>query len=94
MRLPSTRVCISLSNRVSPDVCLCFYVQFSMAVQYKVEEIIDSKVEAGRTSYLVKWKDYPVRDATWEPEANVYQTAKEKVQDYLSVSVYSGLSFA
>ena len=73
---------------------MCFYVQFTMSVQYEVEEIIDSKKDAGRTSYLVKWKDYPLKDATWEPEANLYQSAKEKVEEFLSVSVYSRLSFA
>ena len=27
-----------------------------------------------KTEYLVKWKDYPLHDATWEPEANLQNT--------------------
>ena len=40
-------------------------------VEYKVEEILDSKVSRRRLLYLVKWKDYSVSDNTSEPALNV-----------------------
>ena len=32
-----------------------------------VEEILDHQDDGQDQEYLVKWKDYPVAEATWEP---------------------------
>lgn len=35
---------------------------------FVVEEILDDMIDENEEQqYLVKWKDYPVKDATWEP---------------------------
>jgi hypothetical protein len=37
---------------------------------YIVDKILDTKTDKGKTYYLVKWKYYPVSQATWEPIEN------------------------
>jgi hypothetical protein len=50
--------------------------------EYEVEDILDCK-RVGRSGikYLVKWKGYPISEATWEPFAHV-RNASDLVQDY------------
>jgi hypothetical protein len=38
-----------------------------MQEQYVVEKIVDMQKIDGKTHYLVKWKDYPEKENTWEP---------------------------
>ena len=39
---------------------------------YEVERILDERTQPdGRASFLVKWKGYPLADATWEPRSNL-----------------------
>ena len=52
--------------------------------EYEVEEILNSKKGKGLRGtlrYLVKWKGYPITEATWEPKANVIH-ARKAVQDF------------
>jgi hypothetical protein len=39
--------------------------------EYEVEEILDSRLFRRHGQYLVKWKGYPLSEATWEPYENV-----------------------
>ncbi|KXX83223.1 Heterochromatin protein 1 [Madurella mycetomatis] len=41
--------------------------------EYEVEEIVDSAIDADTMEhmYLIKWKDYPENDNTWEPRKNL-----------------------
>ena len=36
-----------------------------------MEKIIDKKIKKGKYFYKVKWKDYPLSEATWEPKENL-----------------------
>lgn len=38
---------------------------------YICEKILKKKIRKGKQSYLVKWKDYPLKDSTWEPAENI-----------------------
>lgn len=39
---------------------------------YELEKIIgERKTEEGQREYLLKWKNYGLAEATWEPEANL-----------------------
>ena len=38
--------------------------------EYKVEEVLDSRLKCGKLEYLVKWSGYTDDYNTWEPEAN------------------------
>ncbi|CAG9536783.1 unnamed protein product [Cercopithifilaria johnstoni] len=38
---------------------------------YEPEYIVDMKVTSGRCFYLIKWKDFPMNDCTWEPTENL-----------------------
>ena len=40
-------------------------------VDYEVESILEERCEARRTQFLVKWKGWPISDATWEDEASL-----------------------
>ncbi len=48
---------------------------------YSVEEILDKKEENGITKYKVKWKGFPLSDATWEPIENL-TTVKQLIDQY------------
>lgn len=39
--------------------------------EYHVEEIREMKKIDGQTKYLVKWKDYPESETSWEPPGNL-----------------------
>jgi Chromo (CHRromatin Organisation MOdifier) domain len=38
--------------------------------EYEVEQILAQRRSRNQTQYLVKWKNYPVSDASWEPHSN------------------------
>ncbi len=39
--------------------------------EYYVEKVIKMRVKEGREEFLVKWIDYPLSEATWEPFENL-----------------------
>lgn len=41
---------------------------------YEVESILEEKTVAHQQLYLVKWKNYPVDQATWEPTCHIHHT--------------------
>ena len=43
----------------------------SEAKEFEVERILDKKSKKGKLYYRVKWKDYPLSEATWEPKENL-----------------------
>ncbi len=49
--------------------------------EYEVEQIIDSHVRRGRTEYLVKWKDYPREENTWEPRS-MFTHSEETIEEF------------
>ncbi|KAG5351129.1 hypothetical protein C0989_007812 [Termitomyces sp. Mn162] len=38
--------------------------------EYKVEEILDSRIFWRELQFKVKWKEYGIKDISWEPQAN------------------------
>ena len=59
-------------------------VEESQDEEYEVEEVMDSRVSGrggGRLEYLVKWKNYPIEESTWEPVENL-ENAKKEVQKF------------
>lgn len=49
--------------------------------RYEVERIVGRRTVEGRTEYQVKWKGYPIEEATWQSQADV-QGAEEMVAEY------------
>jgi hypothetical protein len=49
--------------------------------EYEVEAILDKKLVRKKPYYLVKWKGYPLHDATWEP-VEYLKNAAEKVKEF------------
>ena len=49
--------------------------------EYEVENILDKKLVRAKPHYLVKWKGYPLHDATWEPAEHL-KNAERKVKEF------------
>ncbi|QRW23874.1 Retrotransposable element Tf2 protein [Rhizoctonia solani] len=49
--------------------------------EYKVEQIIDSKMQQGKWFYLIKWKGYGPEDNSWEPE-ELLEHSQEEIQRF------------
>ena len=39
--------------------------------EFEVESILDSRLLRRKRHFLIKWKGYPIEDASWEPESNL-----------------------
>ena len=68
-----------------------------MSLPLLVEKVLKKrKAKSGGTEYLIKWKDFSVKEATWEPKENVIasfeeeQSIKVKSLDSMSSSEDSG----
>lgn len=48
---------------------------------YKVEKILDKKVDRTGTKYLLKWEGYPESESTWEPSKNLLEI-KHLIEEY------------
>ena len=46
---------------------------------WEVEAVIGRRVHRGRVEYLIRWKGCSEEDNTWEPAANLCDTASESV---------------
>lgn len=46
---------------------------------WEVEDVIGRRVHRGRVEYLIRWKGCSEEDNTWEPAANLCDTASEPV---------------
>jgi hypothetical protein len=49
--------------------------------EYEVESILAKRGKGARTEYLVRWKDWPIWEATWERQQNV-AAAKQAVSEF------------
>jgi len=48
---------------------------------YYVEKILEKKIEKDQVKYKVKWKDWPLACATWEPLENL-KDVKDKIDEF------------
>lgn len=57
--------------------------------EFEVEEILDSRFdkEANKEFFLVKWLNYPIQEATWEPAKN-FKHLKEILADFVKKQHY------
>lgn len=39
--------------------------------EYEVEDIVDHKISRGKTTFLIRWKNYDASGDTWEPESSL-----------------------
>ena len=39
--------------------------------EFEVEAILNSHISRRKLHFLIKWKVYPIEDASWEPESNL-----------------------
>ena len=49
---------------------------------YEVESILNHRVKDGINQYLLKWKNYPESEATWENEENL--NCKDLLEEYIA----------
>ena len=50
--------------------------------QWEIETILNHRKRGRGYQYYVRWKGYPIREATWEPATSFENTAEETLQDY------------
>jgi hypothetical protein len=72
---------ISLLEPAPPDSKPAKHVVAEEHGIYEVEKILESKTEDGKTMYLVKWKNYPESDNTWEPNEHL-TNAQRKLKEF------------
>jgi len=48
----------------------------------KVEEILDSRWRGDKLQYLIKWKDQPLEERTWENRAKVIKGAPRLCKEF------------
>jgi hypothetical protein len=56
-------------------------IETDHAVEYEVEEILDSCLRHRRLEYFIHWKDYGISEHIWEPSSNC-QNAFDKIQEF------------
>ena len=54
--------------------------------EYELEQLLNSRISKrgrgkGQLEYLVKWKNYPLEEASWEPVANL-MNAREVIEEF------------
>jgi hypothetical protein len=54
-------------------------------MEYKVKKLLNSRMHHGKLQFLVKWKGYPNKENTWEPE-----TPSKKVERKSRISTRPG----
>jgi hypothetical protein len=50
-------------------------------MQYEVEEVVGRRVYSGKVLYLVKWRNFPREESTWE-SIKVLKNVKHFVKEY------------
>ena len=56
-------------------------VQIDDEEEWEVDEVLSKRVRKGETEYLIKWKDSPPYEDSWEPSEHL-ENAKDAVKDY------------
>ncbi len=54
--------------------------------EYYVEKVIKTRAKEGRKEFLVKWIDYPLSEATWEPFENL---SCQEACEYLDIFTFT-----
>jgi len=39
--------------------------------EFAIKKLIDKRIRGRATEYLVQWRGFPVKDATWENKSNL-----------------------
>jgi len=50
--------------------------------EWEIERILNKRKIGKGYQYLVKWKNFPVYEATWEPEKNLKGSAEELIKEF------------
>ena len=54
--------------------------QLDPGKEYEVETVLDCQLIRGKIKYLIKWKDYPHSENSWEPKRNL--NCSEKLEEF------------
>ena len=58
----------SKAEQIMPDP---IFIEGDENEYFVVEKILDKRKRRGKWYYLIKWKDYPLHDASWEPVESI-----------------------
>ena len=82
----------NIKNLIEPDAK---FIR-GTPTNYIVSKILDKRRNGNSTEYLLKWKVYPIEEATWEPVSTLNRTKDLKdlkrlfekdVQERLSIKI-------
>ena len=62
--------------------------QVEPSIEYAVEKILKERTIKGKTQFLIKWKHYPVEEATWQNEEDC-SNCKDLILTFCSYPVKS-----
>jgi hypothetical protein len=54
--------------------------------KWEVEKLLKKRIRRRKSEYLVKWKGYPIYEATWEPEGTLLSDIPELIKKFNSKS--------
>ena len=84
LSLPDTKIFpkfhASLIKKAPPDTPLATTWNYSTKEEYEIERILQKRQGDQGAEFLIKWKNYEMSEATWEPKAHLKnaQTALRK----------------
>ena len=73
--LPDTKIFpkfhASLIKKAPPNTPLTTTWNYSTKEEYEMERILQKRQRSQRAEFLIKWKNYDISEATWEPRAHL-----------------------
>lgn len=80
-----------ITQRFDSQIKQNFYVDQKHKYYFNVDQILDHRIlKDGKREFFIKWEDYNLNEATWEPEIHL-DGANSKLQNYCK---YKKLTFS
>ena len=75
LSLPDTKIFLKfhafLIKKIPPDTPLVTTWNYFTKEEYEIERILQNRQKDQKAEFLVKWKNYDMSEATWEPKVHL-----------------------